>query len=73
VTVTLEDAQSQLSELLDKLAPGDEVVITRDGKPVARLTPELPVGVPIPGRCRGMLTIVSEDDDHLKDFAEYME
>jgi prevent-host-death family protein len=71
--VTIEEAQSHLPELLDKLAPGDEVVITRDGKPVARLTPELPVGVPIPGRGRGMLTIVSEDDDHLKDFAEYME
>ena len=73
MTVTLEEAQSHLTELLDKLAPGDEVVITRDGKPVARLTPELPIGVPIPGRCRGMLTIISEDDDHLKDFAEYME
>lgn len=71
--VTLEEAQSHLTELLDKLTPGEAVVITRDGQPVARLTTELPVGIPIPGRCRGMLTIVSEDDDHLKDFAEYVE
>jgi hypothetical protein len=28
---------------------------------------------PVFGSCQGMLTIVSEDDDHLKDFAEYME
>lgn len=27
---------------------------------------------PVFGSCRGMLTIVSEDDDHLKDFEEYM-
>ena len=24
------------------------------------------------GNCRGMLTIVAEDDEHLKDFEEYM-
>jgi prevent-host-death family protein len=72
MTVTLEEAQSHLTELVEKLAPGDEVVITRDGKPVARLTPELPTGVPIPGRGKGKLTIVSDDDEHLNDFAEYM-
>jgi hypothetical protein len=27
---------------------------------------------PVFGSCRGMLTIVSEDDEHLKDFEEYM-
>ena len=70
-TIALE-GQSQLAELIDGLAAGDAVVITRDGKPVARLTPEMPVGVPIPGRCRGMLTVVAEDDEHLKDFAEYL-
>ena len=26
----------------------------------------------VPGRGKGMLTIIAEDDDHLKDFAEYM-
>ena len=71
-TATMEEVQSHLPELLDALAAGDAVVITRDGKAVARITPELPVGVPIPGRGKGKLVIVSEDDDHLKDFAEYM-
>lgn len=27
---------------------------------------------PVPGRCRGMLTIVSEDDEHLNDWADYL-
>jgi hypothetical protein len=30
-------------------------------------------GRPVFGRCRGMMTIVSEDDEHLKDFEEYMQ
>jgi len=30
-------------------------------------------GGPVLGSCRGMLTILSEDDEHLKDFAEYLE
>ena len=30
-------------------------------------------GQPVFGSCRGMLTVVSEDDEHLKDFGEYMQ
>ena len=72
-TITLEDAQSHLAEIIDNLTPGGEVVILRGDKPVARLSgtwEEQPR--PIPGRGRGMLTIFSEDDEHLKDFADYM-
>jgi antitoxin (DNA-binding transcriptional repressor) of toxin-antitoxin stability system len=71
-TATIEDVQARLPEILDKLAPGEEVVITRDGKPVAKLVADLPKGVPIPGRGKGMLIIHADDDEHLKDFAEYM-
>ena len=28
---------------------------------------------PQPGNCKGMLTIIAEDDEHLKDFADYMQ
>jgi antitoxin (DNA-binding transcriptional repressor) of toxin-antitoxin stability system len=72
-TITLEEAQSRLAEIIDRLPPGEEVVITRDNKPVASL-----YGAPgdeprpLPGRGRGMLTILSDDDDHLMDFARYM-
>lgn len=30
-TATMEGVQARLSEILDSLAPGEEVVITRDG------------------------------------------
>ncbi len=34
------DAESTLGELLDRVQQGEEIVITRHGKPVARLVPE---------------------------------
>ena len=34
-TVTLEEAQAHLAELIDQLQPGEQIVITRDQKPVA--------------------------------------
>jgi prevent-host-death family protein len=39
-TVTIEDAKARLSELIEQLHPGEEVIITRDQKPVARLVAE---------------------------------
>ena len=72
-TVTLEEAQSHLAEIIEKLPPGEGVVITRDDRPVARIVAESPDKPhPVPGRGKGMLTVISEDDEHLKDWAEYM-
>jgi antitoxin (DNA-binding transcriptional repressor) of toxin-antitoxin stability system len=75
MTVTLQEAQAHLPELIEQLQPGESLVITRNETPVARLTAEeAPRRKPRqPGNCKGMLTIVSDDDEHLKDFAEYME
>lgn len=72
--VTLEEAQAKLPELIDHLAAGEELVITRNQQPIARLTAEdKPKRKPRKaGNCKGMLTIVADDDEHLKDFEEYM-
>ena len=73
-TATIEEVQIHLPEFIERLLSGEEVVITREGKPVGRLAPpQLPKGIPIPGRGKGTMIIVSEDVEHLKDFAEYME
>lgn len=71
--ITVEEAQANLSQLIDQLAPGEELVITRNARPVAQLV-GLPAEEPrpIPGRGRGKLIILSEDDEHLKDFKDYM-
>ncbi len=39
VTVNLAQAKAHLSELLDKVEAGEEVVITRRGRAVARVSP----------------------------------
>jgi prevent-host-death family protein len=38
-TVTLAEAKTHLSHLLDQVEAGEEVVITRRGQPIARITP----------------------------------
>ena len=37
-SINLADAKAHLSELVDRVAAGDSVEITRRGKPVAQLT-----------------------------------
>ena len=77
MTVTLMDAKAHLEELIAKLVPGDELVITQDEKPIARLVAETKQATPrkprVAGSAKGHLVILQEDDEHLKDFAEYME
>ena len=73
-TITIEEAQAKLVAIVDKLVPGEELIITRHNQPVAKLVRQ---GRPIresprAGNCKGMLIIVSDDDEHLKDFAKYM-
>jgi prevent-host-death family protein len=38
-TVTLVEAKTRLSELLDRVEAGEAVVITRHGRPIASLSP----------------------------------
>ena len=39
-TITAFDAKTRFGELLDRVASGEEIVITRHDKPVARIVPE---------------------------------
>jgi len=71
--VTIEEAQAKLPELIDELKFGEEIIITRNGQPVAKVVfqeGELPRAVY--GRGRGKGIILSDDNEHLKDFEEYM-
>jgi prevent-host-death family protein len=40
MTIGAYDAKTRLSELLDRVEKGEQIVITRHGRPVARLVPE---------------------------------
>ncbi|MGH9838666.1 MAG: type II toxin-antitoxin system Phd/YefM family antitoxin [Blastocatellia bacterium] len=74
-TITLEDAQAHLAELITRLVPGSEVLITHNDRPVARLIgqPQLSPQPRKPGSAIGKLIIHADDDEHLKDFQEYMQ
>jgi len=72
-TVSVAEAQTRLPELLEQVAAGQEIVITRDDTPLAQILP-IRQAKPRPqfGSCKGMLTIVRDDDEHLEHFKEYM-
>lgn len=76
-TVTLEEAQSKLSELIHELSPGEELVITENEQPVARIVGEadqIEKRPRQPGTLRGTVIYMAPDfDAPLEDFNEYME
>lgn len=75
-TITIEEARANLDDLIHRLTPGEEVVITENDRPVAKLvaaTPEPPKRVPRLGGQRGSVLHVAPDfDEPLEDFQEYM-
>ena len=75
-TVTVEQAQANLPDLIDSLAPGEELVIVRNHQPIAKLVAERPsTRKPCqPGSARGKILYMAEDfDAPLDDFRDYME
>ncbi len=61
--VSLYDAKTRLSALVDRAAGGEEIVITKNGAPKAKIVP-LPAlgGERVPAGALG-LTYISEDFD----------
>jgi antitoxin (DNA-binding transcriptional repressor) of toxin-antitoxin stability system len=61
-TVTLEEAQARLPELVSALQLGQELLITQGTQPVARLIPVL-AAKPQPqfGICKGKLVVLVEE------------
>lgn len=75
-TISLEESQAKLPQLIDHLRPGEEVVIVRGEKPVAKLISEIHPESKSrePGKGKGQIVFMSEDfDAPLEDFKEYME
>lgn len=62
-TVSAFDAKTRFGELLDRVAKGEEVVITRHDKPVARLVPE---GVPRLDEVRRAVSGLRELQDRIR-------
>ena len=75
--ITLDNAQANLSQLIHKLNPGEEVVITENDQPVAKL---VAAEVPVPkkprqlGTMKGTVLYMAPDfDAPCPGFEEYMQ
>jgi antitoxin (DNA-binding transcriptional repressor) of toxin-antitoxin stability system len=81
-SVTLEEAQTHLSDLISHLQPGETVEIVSGQKIIARIVAapylealkETSSDCPPrhPGSAVGTLTILSDDEAHLEHFQDYM-
>jgi len=73
-TVGIEQAQKELSRLIDDVALGEHVVITKNQVPVAELVPvEQPISKPIFGSAKGMVKMSEDFEAPIDDFLGYME
>ena len=66
-TVTAHEAEAQFNALLDRAAAGEEIVIEKEGKPVARLIgcPPATLKPRQGGALRGQIWIADNFDDPL--------
>ena len=51
--VNIHEAKTQLSQLLERVRRGEEVIIAKNGKPYARLVPLEPLAARTPGLLNG--------------------
>lgn len=73
--ITLDQASKHLPEFIEAVMSGEEIIITKDDQPVAKL-----VAVPPPkkrrpakaGSAKGLIEISEDFDEPLEDFKEYM-
>ena len=67
----IHEAKSNLSKLIEKVEHGEEVVIARSGKPVAKLIPYQVSQAPrTGGQWKGKVKIAADFDKLPKDIAE---
>lgn len=71
--VTIEEASSRLSELITETPAGEEVKLTRNSVPIAKLIPLPNRPQPRRGSGKGFISRIAEDFDEIPEgFDEYM-
>lgn len=68
VTINIHDAKTQLSKLLQRVMAGEEIVIAKAGKPVARLVPfTQKKSQRMPGSAKGKIWVAPDFQTPLPD------
>ncbi|HEV2149239.1 MAG TPA: type II toxin-antitoxin system prevent-host-death family antitoxin [Longimicrobiaceae bacterium] len=71
--IDLKQAQARLVEIVHEAADGEEIVLTEDGEPVARIIPISRRRRPREfGSAKGLIRMSDDFDAPLEDFREYM-
>lgn len=70
--INVEDAKSNLPDLIDAAINGEEVVISKDDQHIVKLVP-VSLAKPRPqfGSAKGLISMSDDFDEPLEDFAEY--
>ena len=72
-TLPLDQAEDHLVEIIAKLSPGEEIVLTRDDKPVATIRAAPPREQPLFGTLRGSIVYIAPDFDAIPEgFEDYL-
>jgi len=68
ISVNVHEAKTHLSRLLKRVAAGEEILISKAGKPMAKLTPiSKPQANRVPGLDKGVIQIPDDFDAPLLD------
>ncbi|HEU0015761.1 MAG TPA: type II toxin-antitoxin system prevent-host-death family antitoxin, partial [Longimicrobium sp.] len=71
--VDLDQAQARLPELVRQVSRGEDVILTEDGEPVAKIIPFRRAQGPREfGSAKGLIHMADDFDAPLEDFRDYM-
>lgn len=75
MNISVAEAKAKFSELIKRAEAGEEIVVTRHGKAVARVVPPEPEESPLPriGALKGKIWMAEDFDAPLDEFKEYTE
>lgn len=75
--IAVEEVVPQLERIIEVMSAGEEVILTHDSRPIARLSPLVGAGHPAngsrrePGSATGLITYMAEDfDNPIEDFED---
>jgi prevent-host-death family protein len=73
MTLNLYEAKTQLSSLVDQAAAGAEIIIAKNGKPMAKLVPIRQRQLRKPGRLKGKIWMSDDFDAPMPDIEDAFE
>ena len=71
-TYNISEFKAHLSSLVNRALAGEEVIVTRNNRPLLKLVPiKSPSGKRTPGSARDRVKVASDFDSTPRDFAKY--